>query len=646
MKKLLLSFLLWGAIVHAQEIPFSRGVNLSGWLQTNNSHQIQFNKYGKQDFLNIKSLGCDVIRLPFRLNDMTLGAPDYELDPLFLYFLDQIVEWAEEVDIHLILDNHTFDVESSTSPDIDEILVPVWRNLAAHYSDGYNKLYYEILNEPHGISDELWGTIQGEVINAIREVDTLHHIVVGPAGWNSYHNLQYMPEYEDDKLIYTFHFYEPFIFTHQGASWPEPSLESLTGVPFPYDASAMPSCPPDLLGTYVESTIANYSSQGSLLYLTQQALVAAQFANARNVPIFCGEFGVYIPDSPNDDRVYWYKKVRELFENYNIAWTTWDYQGGFGLFEKNTFEMFNYDLNLPLIEALGLTQPEQFEFSIKPDSTNIYLYHDYFGEGVSISNYGIEGFDFYEDSSPAKGNFSILWNGGEQYSSLRMDFVPDKDLTVLKNSGYLLDLLIKGDTPSAKLDIRFLDTKTDDPNDHPWRMGVTITEFDVPWNNEWQRLTIPLTDMVEKGSWDNNQWYEPEGKFDWTSVNYIEIVAEHHAVNGMTFGFDEIRIVDQNSLSVGNSQKKPSTFSLAQNYPNPFNPGTVITFSIGDEGTYDLILYNILGEKVVMLKSEISGIGEHKFYFDASGYTLSGGIYFYSLEGNGQRIVKKMSYLK
>ena len=87
-------------------VPFSRGFNLTNWFQVSSPQQIQFSKYTKQDFENIKSLGCDVIRLPINLHSMTSGEPDYTLDPLFLTFLDEVVGWAEELEMHLILDNH------------------------------------------------------------------------------------------------------------------------------------------------------------------------------------------------------------------------------------------------------------------------------------------------------------------------------------------------------------------------------------------------------------------------------------------------------------------------------------------------------------------------------------------------------------
>src|SRR5665811_302674 len=120
-----------------QETPFHRGVNLTNWFQASHPEAIQFGKYRKSDFENIKSLGCDVIRLPINLHAMTSGSPDFIPDPHFLSFLDSAVTWAEDLELHLILDNHTFDPSDDTEPEIETALVKVWGQMAQHYSGKY-----------------------------------------------------------------------------------------------------------------------------------------------------------------------------------------------------------------------------------------------------------------------------------------------------------------------------------------------------------------------------------------------------------------------------------------------------------------------------------------------------------------------------
>lgn len=526
------------------EVPFHRGVNLTGWFQADSPRQIQFSKFTKQDFLDIKSLGCDVIRLPINLHFMTSGAPDYTLDPLFLEFLDQVVEWCEELELHLLLDNHTFDVTAGTDVNVDQVLVPVWTQMARHYKDRAAHLYYEVLNEPHGITDARWGQIQYQVILAIHGVDPVHPIIVSGAGWGSYNNLNSIPSYPRDyNLIYSFHFYDPFLFTHQGASWTDPSMVPLSGVPFPYGVGPMPACPPQLKGTWIESSLNSYPNDGTVARVKQLLDIAVSFRDKRQVPVFCGEFGVYKPNSDHAQRVHWYEVVRKYLEEKGIAWTIWDYQGGFGLFELGSNEMFQHDLNVPLAEALGLTSPEQTPFVMTPDEEGFDIYTDYIGPKVREAGYSNNGtIDFYCDVAPAAGKYCIYCTGCDRYSSIGFDFRPDKDLTELVAGGYLFEFWVRGDTPGARFDVRFLDTKTAEPQDHPWRMTATIDEKATAWDGAWRLVQIPLRSFKDSGSWDSGAWFNSKGAFDWSAVDRFEIVSEHHSFAGMQFWFDDLRV--------------------------------------------------------------------------------------------------------
>jgi endoglucanase len=646
MKKIIIISLFILSLAWSAEAPFSRGVNLTNWFQKGSAQEVQFTKFTRQDFANIKSLGCDVIRLPVNLHYMTGGEPDYTVDPLFYYFFDQVVDIAEELEIHLILDNHTFDPSVDTDPDIGDILVPVWTQIADHYKNCSTYLYYEVLNEPHGISDAAWNEIQYNVIDAIRSVDTVHTIVVGPAGWNGYSNLQYMPEYTDDNLVYTFHFYDPFLFTHQGASWTDPSMVPLAGVPFPYDADSMPDCPAELIGTWIESSLNNYHNDGTVARVQQLIDIADAFMTERDVPLLCGEFGVYIPNSDNDERVYWYNIVRSYLEDKGIAWTIWDYTGGFGLFEEGGGDLFDYDLNIPLVEALGLTAPQQYEFVLEPDTTGFALYLDYIGPRIVESSWSGDGIlSYYSEDNPAVGEFCIYWTGVGQYNHIGFNFVPIKDLSLLVENGYVLDFRVRGDSPASSFDIRFLDTKTDDPDDHPWRMRVIIDDTFVPKDGEWHHLQIPLDDFTEQGSWDNEEWFEPQGDFDWGNVEQFQIVSEHHALDGIKFWFDQIRVIDPTASGIKIDKGIPLQYRLCQNYPNPFNPATKISYTIPQPGFVAVKVYDVLGKEIETLVSKHQAAGEYSVYFNAK--DLPCGIYFYTLLIDDSIIqTKKMLYLK
>ncbi len=645
MKKIIFLFLITLVTVsYAQTTaaPFSRGINLSNWFQESNTRQIQFSKYTKTDFKNIKLLGCDVIRLPINLHGMTNGSPNYTVDPLLFEFLDQAVDWAEELGLHIILDNHSFDPAVSTSPSVFSILVPVWKQVAEHMKHRSSLVYYEILNEPHGINDILWNAIQKNVIDSIRTVDNFHTIIIGPAGWNGFNNLNQMPIYADTNLIYTFHFYDPFIFTHQGASWSDPSLVPLAGVPFPYNAATMPVLPQSLVGTYIQNEFNNYSSSGTAASVKNLIDIAVNFRNSRNVRIFCGEFGVYISNSNNQDRVNWYELMRKYFEEKGIAWTTWDYQGGFGLFEKYTDEFFDYDLNIPLVNALGLNAPPQKKFSILPDTVQFDLYNDYIGPNIVQSSYsGGNNLDFYSIDSHVEGKYCIRWSNAALYEHIGFGFKPTKDLSVLKNKNYALSFWIRSSSSGLQFDVRFIDTKSG-PFDHPWRMRKTITSSVAAWDGTWRHVRIPLSDFTEHGSWDN-AWYNPEGKFDWSAIDRFEFAAEQIALAGKELWLDNIQIVSIDPAFVNAGSILPTEFKLFQNYPNPFNPSTTFQYQLPRNSYVTLQIYNVLGQVVETLVDERKEAGTYQTQWTVN---ISGGVYFYRLQADDFVQTSKLLLLK
>jgi endoglucanase len=584
------------------QVSFNRGVNLTGWFQTSSAQQIQFTKYTKKDFQNIKSLGCDVIRLPINLFYMTNGSPDYTIDPLMYEFLDQAVNWAEELQMYLILDNHTTDDLASKNANLETVLKKVWVQMAEHYKNRSNYILYEILNEPNGtLTTAAWGKIQQAAITAIRTVDTKHTLVVGGAGFNSYTELAALPVYTDNNLIYTFHFYDPFVFTHQGASWPSPSMASLANVPFPYNASTMPSTPSALAGTWVASALTNYKNEGTLAKVKSLIDIAAAFKTSRNVKVYCGEFGVYIPNSPNADRNYWYQEVRKYLEAKQIPWTTWDYQGGFGLFTKGSAELFDYNLNIPLINALGLTAPTQQTYTLRADSVGFPIYTDYVGEKMLESGNPSGGtINFYATDKPNNGKYCLAWSGSGQYGTVGFNFSPDKDLSKLKNQNYALSFMVRGNAPGAQFHLRFTDTKTS-ASDHPWRMNFTMDETTAKWDGKWHKVYLPLSRFAEGGSWDN-AWFNPADLFDWKAVDRFEIVAEQASLAGKTFWFDNIQLSNQDTAQVYETsaftdvetiQAKKLKFNI---FPNPVYNHATISYSITDSEPVNISLLNLSGQ--------------------------------------------------
>lgn len=545
-------------------VPFTKGVNLTNWFQVNEVGQIQINKYTKKDFEQLKSLGCDVIRLPIHLHSQSSGQPNFEVNPLLFEFLDEIVAWAEDLNMHLILDNHTFDPSGFTPLNIDLPLLKIWPQIARHFNGKYKHIYFEILNEPNGITDAAWNQIQGKVVTAIRQVNKEHTIIVGPANWNNYQNLKSMPVYEDKNLIYTFHFYEPFLFTHQGASWVTPSMTSLSNIPFPHIPSKMPVFPAQLKGTWVESAFNDYGRIGHLNYVKDQLSVAVKFAKERNVPIFCGEFGVFAANSPETDRAFWYEVIRKELESQKIPWTIWDYHGGFGLFNNGSNGLFDHDVNIPLVKALGLIAPAQSPFEKKALDNEQWLYKERLSTSLRESSYGAGKINYYSQDRPFEGKYAIAWKNPKQYDIIGWKFQPEVDISIMVQQNFVLSFYVRGNIVGKSMDVRFLDSKTG-VGDRPWRITFRIDEKMVKWDDSWQLVQIPLSKFKEQGTWDDNKWHNPEGKFDWKSIDRIEFVAEAHDLQTGTLSFDEVSLKPSNP-SLVSTISSPLKWSIS---PNP-----------------------------------------------------------------------------
>ncbi len=94
----------------------------------------------------------------------------------------------------------------------------------------------------------------------------------------------------------------------------------------------------------------------------------------------------------------------------------------------------------------------------------------------------------------------------------------------------------------------------------------------------------------------------------------------------------------------------PIHCNILKNYPNPFNPSTTISFSILEESTVDLVIYNIKGQKIISLLNDQISAGEHSIVWngkDVAGKKVSSGVYLYKLYVDSKvELVKKCLLLK
>lgn len=105
------------------------------------------------------------------------------------------------------------------------------------------------------------------------------------------------------------------------------------------------------------------------------------------------------------------------------------------------------------------------------------------------------------------------------------------------------------------------------------------------------------------------------------------------------------------TLTTQLNDKKPKNFDLEQNYPNPFNSNTQIKYTLAtnEEVHTQLIIYDVLGQKICTLVDEKQPAGAYQVVWNgtnSTGNLVSNGTYFYKLISGSFVKVQKMTLLK
>ena len=163
-------------------------------------------------------------------------------------------------------------------------------------------------------------------------------------------------------------------------------------------------------------------------------------------------------------------------------------------------------------------------------------------------------------------------------------------------------------------------------------------------------ITVDAGDNVFVSSWAGGVFVSSDKGDTWNSLGLGGFGVSSLLVNpnssALYAGTSDGAIYKNTSVvtAVEEELEIPTEFNLNQNYPNPFNPATTIRFAIPEAGSYQLKVYNILGEEVRTLINEELNPGYHEVDFRAS--SLASGIYIYQLLGDKVNITKKMMLMK
>jgi endoglucanase len=305
------------------------GVSFSWLEQTWNKDVLAENKVTDADLLLLKQLGFKSIRLPVAFE---YYENEHIADEQIFSHIDNIVKQCRLYGFKLIIDYHNGNFNENNFLDETKTIVNLWLKLAKRYKNvSGDDLFFEIYNEPPHMDPQIWKDAAYNIVTAIRKVDVNRTLIVGASNYNSIYELSRFVRLADENIIYTFHFYEPFLFTHQGAEWAG-DQESTVGVPFPYYAEKFPIINPKAKNTDGEKNYNEYPIDGNEQSVKDKLQIIKNWGEKYDVPLLCGEYGVYNKYADQDSRCRYIKTVRQTLKTLNIPGMLWDYDGNFSIF--------------------------------------------------------------------------------------------------------------------------------------------------------------------------------------------------------------------------------------------------------------------------------------------------------------------------
>lgn len=321
-----------------------RGTNLSHWLsQSDERGEARRQHIQEDDFARLAELGFDHVRIP--IDEVQFWDEEGNKLPEAWELLDMALDYARKyelraiVDLHIIRAHYFNAVNEGASNDLftneesQQGLINMWYQLSDFLKDrSTDWVAYEFMNEPVAPEHEMWNELVAKVHKALREREPNRVLVIGSNMWQGHWTMKYLRVPEGDKnIILSFHYYNPQLLTHYGAWW-TPAGHYDGQITYPGVMVSDEAI--DATEGEVRAMLEEY--RGVLWNrekIHEQMADAIAVAEKYGLQLFCGEWGVYEP--VDRDLAYaWTRDMLSVFDEFDIAWTTWCYDADFGFWDQ------------------------------------------------------------------------------------------------------------------------------------------------------------------------------------------------------------------------------------------------------------------------------------------------------------------------
>jgi len=387
-KSLMAVLLMLSALaVPGQAATFSmkRGLNLDQWVtwpgedRWRDAKAIlpypEWRKFLQEDDLKaLKEAGFDFLRMPVDPSPFLSDQTTALRDDLYASVLDS-VRMINRAGLKVIVDMHLIPAGGSRKIGMAQVMddprtfdsyVDTIRTMARTLAgEDPEKVAFELMNEPivdcDSAGTSLWPDRQRKLFAAARSSATKLTLVLTGACYSAASSLEKIDPkaIPDDNVIWTFHSYDPFLLTHQGATWAGDFIPYVTGLPYPL--TSVPKARLDVtldtirarikaearwtrrsgLLAYLDEQVASMDSPAKLLGLMDapfnkvEAWAKANGIKPKNITL--GEFGMIRQEygnayvMPAEYRAAYVKDMIARAEAHGFSWSVWSYGGAFGI---------------------------------------------------------------------------------------------------------------------------------------------------------------------------------------------------------------------------------------------------------------------------------------------------------------------------
>ncbi len=293
----LISFVLSAQISPQEAIKqMQKGINLGNTHEPPTEAGWNNPKAQEYYFDLYKAAGFDCVRIPVRYDGYTGKTPPYKISDYWLNRIEEVAEWGLKRGLFIVINTHHDDWIKSSYTDANKARFDsIWSQIAVKFKDKPEKLIFEIINEPHGLTKIQNDDLHARVLSIIRKTNPTRLVIFQGHNWGGSDELITAAIPNDPYVFGSFHSYDPYLFGLEGQ------------------------------GTW--GTASDYNQ------LENKFKTVYNWSVKNNIPVFLGEFGS-LSKCEFNSRMRHYRAYVELSQKYGFACMAWDDGGDFRIMER------------------------------------------------------------------------------------------------------------------------------------------------------------------------------------------------------------------------------------------------------------------------------------------------------------------------